>query len=209
MRAPAERTAVAPLGTVSAEPPGTAAAVSISSGQRRSRRDRGSHLASKRLRSEARKGPQQRQQQRTRSSEGAAADNADAAADATAATPAAVGTDQQAAAPVERDSGYHSGSRGSKDSIEIRAKGTATDGMPSNSIRAELRTPSRTVMAGTGEVLAADMANSTALLQRQDWKALRRRLQRDGYLLLRGVLPASTVLEVLQPLTVPVLLLSS
>jgi hypothetical protein len=39
------------------------------------------------------------------------------------------------------------------------------------------------------------MADSTALLQRLDWKGLRRRLQRDGYLLLRGVLPASTVLK--------------
>ena len=56
-------------------------------------------------------------------------------------------------------------------------------------------------MAGTGEVLAADMADSTGLLQRQDWKGLRRRLQRDGYLLLRGVLPVSTVLKVIKLLS--------
>jgi hypothetical protein len=198
---------MAPVGTVSAEPPDTAAAVSISSCQRRSRRARSSQLAGKRPRGEACTGPQQRQ--RARIGDGAENGGADAAGDATAATLAAVGTDQQAAAPVERDRGCHSGSQGSKNSVGIHAKGTATDAGPSNSIRAELRTPSRTVMAGTGEVLAADMADSTGLLQRQDWKGLRRRLQRDGYLLLRGVLQASTVLKVLQPLTVPVLLLSS
>lgn len=197
MRAPAERAAVAPLGTVSAEPPETAAAVNISSGQRRSRRGRGS--TGKRPSSRACSGPRQRQ--RVRSGEDAAAGATAKAEAATAAILAAVGTDQQAAAPAERDSGCHNGSRNSKHSVGTRANGTAINGVPHTGVGADVHTATRAVMAGTGEVLAADMADSTALLQRQDWKGLRRRLQRDGYLLLRGVLPASTVLKVIHLLS--------
>lgn len=198
---------MAPVGTVSAEPPDTAAAFSISGDQRHYPRDRGLQLAGKRPRSRTCSGPQQRQ--RTRSDEGAAAGDANAAEDAIAATLAAVSTDQQAVAPVERDSGCQIGSQHSKHHGGTRANRTAIDGETKTGATGDARQATRAVMAGTGEVLAADMADSTLLLQLQDWKGLRRRLQRDGYLLLHGVLPASTVLKVLQRLMAPVLLLSS
>lgn len=92
--------------------------------------------------------------------------------------------DGTAEAPAERDSGRRSGGgRRRKDS----GIGGVT-GSDSKDLRA--------VMAGTGEVLAADMAESTALHAAQDWEGLRDRLQREGYLLLRGVLPTVAVLQV-------------
>ena len=45
---------------------------------------------------------------------------------------------------------------------------------------------------GPGEFLQP-LADSSDLLRREDWQALRGRLQRDGYLFLRGALPAADV----------------
>lgn len=51
------------------------------------------------------------------------------------------------------------------------------------------------VMAGTEVVQAADMRDSTDLFERSNWRQLRDRLQQDGYLMLRGVLDATSIAE--------------
>lgn len=52
---------------------------------------------------------------------------------------------------------------------------------------------SRRVKAGSGTVTAADMVDSSALLQSGQLEAAQQRLAKDGYLLLRGYLPAARV----------------
>ena len=47
----------------------------------------------------------------------------------------------------------------------------------------------RQVRAGSGNVTAAQMVDSSPLLQSGQIEAARQRLTRDGYLLLRGYLP--------------------
>ena len=54
----------------------------------------------------------------------------------------------------------------------------------------------RQVRAGSALVNAAEMVDSSRLLEEGDVTAASSRLQRDGYLLLRGYLPAAKVLEV-------------
>ena len=54
----------------------------------------------------------------------------------------------------------------------------------------------RQVRAGKGLVSAAEMADSSALLQQGDLTAAKRRLHIDGYLLLRHFLSAAPVVEV-------------
>lgn len=104
--------------------------------------------------------------------------------------------DGASAAPDERDSGRRSQNR----SGHARVSGaTGSDAGASDSRESFSKEITRAVMAGTGEVLAADMADSTALYVRQDWAQLRARLRRDGYLLLRGVLPTADVLKVGPP----------
>ena len=53
-----------------------------------------------------------------------------------------------------------------------------------------------TIMAGTGELQAADMDDLTDAYMAKDWQTLRVRLQQDGYLLLRGVLNVDDVHKV-------------
>lgn len=96
------------------------------------------------------------------------------------------GADQQQEPAAERDSGRSRGGRHRRQSDGGGVSGTAADA-PAGV---------RAVMAGTGEVLAADMTDLTALYQQRDWDSLRSRLQQDGYLLLRGVLPVGEVLKV-------------
>ena len=56
---------------------------------------------------------------------------------------------------------------------------------------------SQLVKAGVGTVSAAQMVDSSALLQAGQIRAARDRLARDGYLLLRGYLPAAELSQVL------------
>lgn len=110
------------------------------------------------------------------------------------------GSDQQVGSPAERNSGRISGGRHSRQTGDSSAFDSTAAAMPETSAAdtaAEVPLKRKRVMAGTGEVLAADMADSTPLLVSQAWGDLRGRLQRDGYLLLRDVLPASDVLKVL------------
>lgn len=93
--------------------------------------------------------------------------------------------DQQQEPAAERDSDRSRGGRHKKQSDIGGVSGTAA-GVPARV---------RAVMAGTGEVLAADMNDSTALYEQRDWHSLRSRLQQDGYLVLRGILPACDVLK--------------
>lgn len=51
------------------------------------------------------------------------------------------------------------------------------------------------VKAGSGVVTASQMTDSTALLHSGQIEAAQQRLARDGYLLLRGYLPAARVSE--------------
>lgn len=51
------------------------------------------------------------------------------------------------------------------------------------------------VKAGSGIVTAAPMTDSTTLLRSGQVEAAQQRLARDGYLLLRGYLPAARVSE--------------
>jgi hypothetical protein len=120
-------------------------------------------------------------------------DEAEVAEAGCGSTLTAQGTDQQAIKPAERDSDCR---RGSRHSRQTEVKKTVVNGTAFSAREPEARSAVRTVMAGTGEVLAADMADSTPLLQQLDWDGLLQRLQQDGYLLLRGVLPANTVLKV-------------
>ena len=52
------------------------------------------------------------------------------------------------------------------------------------------------VMAGKGLVTAWPMLDSSSLLADEDWVQLQSKLQRDGYLLLRGALDRASVQEV-------------
>jgi hypothetical protein len=197
MRAPAECPAVALAGAASSQPPSTDATARSSVAQCRSGRACSAHLRVKRRgSSKACDRPQQRQ--RTRSGEAEAAGDAKTAEFATASALARGRTDQLAITPAERDSGCHNGSLTSRQANDVDSNKTAINGTATSGPESEALAHTRIVMAGTGEVLAADMLDSTPLLQRQDWDALLQRLQQDGYLLLRGVLPASTVLKVLR-----------
>lgn len=115
-------------------------------------------------------------------------------------------SDQQAIPSAEGDSGCRSGGRQNRQKGDSGGSDCAAIGTAADDTAAQPPAKTRAVMAGTGEVLAADMAESTPLLQRQDWGGLRARLQRDGYLLLRGVLPAGDVLKVQQRFSGEVLL---
>ena len=63
-----------------------------------------------------------------------------------------------------------------------------------------VRSKGQLVAAGSGSVRCSPMTDSSLLLKEAlcsgCWQALQRRLALDGYLLLRGVLPISDVLEV-------------
>ena len=63
-----------------------------------------------------------------------------------------------------------------------------------------VHTKGQVVAAGIGSVWCFPMTDSSLLLKEAlcsgCWQALQQRLARDGYLLLRGVLPVSDVLEV-------------
>lgn len=52
------------------------------------------------------------------------------------------------------------------------------------------------IKAGNGKVTAAQMIDSSALLQSGQVEAAQQRLAKDGYLLLRGYLPTARVSEV-------------
>lgn len=52
------------------------------------------------------------------------------------------------------------------------------------------------IKAGNGKVTAAQMVDSSALLQSGQIEAAQQRLAKDGYLLLRGYLPTAKVAEV-------------
>ena len=52
------------------------------------------------------------------------------------------------------------------------------------------------IKAGNGRVTAAQMIDSSALLQSGQVEAAQQRLAKDGYLLLRGYLPTARVSEV-------------
>ncbi len=52
------------------------------------------------------------------------------------------------------------------------------------------------IKAGNGRVTAAQMIDSSALLQSGQVEAAQQRLAKDGYLLLRGYLPTAKVSEV-------------
>ena len=52
------------------------------------------------------------------------------------------------------------------------------------------------IKAGNGKVPAAQMVDSSALLQSGQIEAAQQRLAKDGYLLLRGYLPTAKVAEV-------------
>lgn len=58
-----------------------------------------------------------------------------------------------------------------------------------------VRVQTRRVWAGTGEVEAGELCDSTAAFQAEDWPSLRSRLAEEGYLFLRGVLDRQAVLE--------------
>ena len=51
------------------------------------------------------------------------------------------------------------------------------------------------VKAGVALTPVTPMRDASALLRDLDWRELRRWLERDGYLLLRGVLPKELVLK--------------
>ena len=53
----------------------------------------------------------------------------------------------------------------------------------------------RGLLAGEGRIDAGEMLDSSLLLKRHDWPALRKRLEVDGYVLLRGLLPTAEVDE--------------
>jgi len=53
----------------------------------------------------------------------------------------------------------------------------------------------RDVLAGHGRCNASEMTDSSYLFQSGDWRALYDRLQQDGYLLVRGLIPRQTVLS--------------
>lgn len=55
----------------------------------------------------------------------------------------------------------------------------------------------RRVRAGSGFVSAAELVDSSALLDSGDLVTAQSRLHRDGYLLLRDFLPAARVLQVM------------
>lgn len=76
-----------------------------------------------------------------------------------------------------------------------QTNGVESKGAPK---RTRAKLSSRLVMAGTGQVRAHEMLDATPLWASGDWDRLRERLQLDGYLLLRGVLPEADVLEARQ-----------
>lgn len=63
-----------------------------------------------------------------------------------------------------------------------------------------VRSKGQLVAAGSGSVRCSPMTDSSLLLKEAlcsgFWQSLQQRLALDGYLLLRGVLPLSDVLEV-------------
>ena len=105
---------------------------------------------------------------------------------------------QQAAGRCQQARGALAGSNGTAPGNICRATdhgGIARDGAGIESCKLQDRR-TLTVMAGTGELQATDMDDSTDAYMAKDWQTLRVRLRQDGYLLLRGVLNVDKVHKV-------------